>query len=144
MRCSCSRRWPSIRVPTGNMGALCARHDVALSGVRVDAGLNPLGALGAVRFLAARIPLDVDVYTIYPTHNFTGPNTHFLATFGALERVAALGLEARAVAQREREARHALDEPVGLGHQSARYSGDGGPELLLRGTSPNGLGKAPF
>jgi hypothetical protein len=47
---------------------------------------------GAVRFLAARIPLDVDVYTIYPTHNFTGPNTHFLTTFAALERVAAAGL----------------------------------------------------
>ena len=39
---------------------------------------------------------------------------------------------------------HALDEPVGLGHQSVRHSGDGGPKLLLRGTSPNGLGKAPF
>ena len=47
---------------------------------------------GAVRFLAARIPLDVDVYTIYPTHNFTGPNTHFLSIFAALDRVAAAGL----------------------------------------------------
>ena len=47
---------------------------------------------GAVRFLAARIPLDVDVYTIYPTHNFTGPNTHFLSTFAALDRVASVGL----------------------------------------------------
>ncbi len=48
--------------------------------------------MGAVRFLAARIPLDVDVYTIYPTHNFTGPNTHFLSTFEALDRLATAGL----------------------------------------------------
>ena len=52
----------------------------------------PRSCFGAVRFLAARIPLDVDVYTIYPTHNFTGPNTHFLSTFVALERISALGL----------------------------------------------------
>ena len=53
---------------------------------------SPGACFGAVRFLAARIPLDVDVYTIYPIHNFTGPNTHFLSTFSALDRVAAAGL----------------------------------------------------
>lgn len=54
---------------------------------------TPRACFGAVRFLAARIPLSVDVYTIYPTHNFTGPNTHFLSTFAALERVSkGLGL----------------------------------------------------
>ena len=39
---------------------------------------------GAVRFLAARIPIERDVYTIYPTHNFSGPNEHFLQTFASL------------------------------------------------------------
>jgi hypothetical protein len=53
---------------------------------------SPGSCFGAVRFLAARIPLDVDVYTIFPTHNFTGPNTHFLSTFGALRAVARAGL----------------------------------------------------
>ena len=33
---------------------------------------------GAVRFLAARIPIERDIYTIYPTHNFSGPNEHFM------------------------------------------------------------------
>ena len=53
---------------------------------------SPAACFGAVRFLAARIPLAVDVYTIYPTHNFTGPNTHFLRTFDMVERLAAVGV----------------------------------------------------
>ena len=58
-----------------------------------DLGSHPPGVcFGSVRFLAARIPLDVDVYTIYPTHNFTGPNTHFLSIFGALEKLASAGI----------------------------------------------------
>ena len=56
----------------------------------------------------------------------------------------ALSSDAGAGTALARAVEHALDEPVGLGHQSVRHSGDGGPKLLLRGTSPNGLGKAPF
>ena len=41
---------------------------------------TPALCFGAVRFLAARIPLERDVYTIYPTHNFSGPNEHFMTT----------------------------------------------------------------
>lgn len=68
--------------------ALAQPFDAPIAGAPASA----LSCFGAVRFLAARIPLDVDVYTIYPTHNFTGPNTHFLATFAALQRVAGLRL----------------------------------------------------
>ena len=59
----------------------------AATATSATAPRSPAACFGAVRFLAARIPLDVDVYTIYPTHNFTGPNTHFLSTFAALERI---------------------------------------------------------
>ena len=41
-------------------------------------GAPPASCFGAIRFLAARIAPQLDVYTIYPTHNFTGPNLHFL------------------------------------------------------------------
>ncbi len=56
----------------------------------------------------------------------------------------ALSSDAGAGAAMARTVEHALDEPGGLGHQSACHSGDGRPKLLLRGTAPNGLGKAPF
>ncbi|KAL1510560.1 hypothetical protein AB1Y20_006861 [Prymnesium parvum] len=46
----------------------------------------------AVRFLAARIPLSDDIYTIYPTHNFSGPNLHFLRIFDRLADLAAAGI----------------------------------------------------
>lgn len=45
-----------------------------------------------MRFLAARIPLELDVYTITPTHNFSGPNRHFLAAFRELNRLRTLRL----------------------------------------------------
>jgi hypothetical protein len=45
-----------------------------------------------VRFLAARVPLELDVYTITPTHNFSGPNRHFLAAFRELNRLRTLRL----------------------------------------------------
>jgi hypothetical protein len=45
-----------------------------------------------VRFLAARVPLELDVYTITPTHNFSGPNRHFLAAFRELTRLHTLRL----------------------------------------------------
>ena len=56
----------------------------------------------------------------------------------------ALSSDAGAGAAMARTVEHALDEPGGLGHQSVCHSGDGRPKLLLRGTTPNGLGKAPF
>ena len=49
-----------------------------------SAAAAPRRCFGAVRFLAARISLTDDVYTIYPTHNFSGPNSHFLRTFDRL------------------------------------------------------------
>ena len=52
----------------------------------------PTACVGAVRLLAARIPLATDVYTIYPTHNFTGPNTHFLRAFDRLQALAKAGV----------------------------------------------------
>ena len=52
----------------------------------------PTSCVGAVRFLAARIPVATDVYTIYPTHNFTGPNTHFLRAFGRLQALERAGV----------------------------------------------------
>jgi hypothetical protein len=52
----------------------------------------PRHCFGAVRFLAARIPLSDDVYTIYPTHNFSGPNAHFMGAFAALHRINSAGL----------------------------------------------------
>ena len=57
-----------------------------------DAANRPRRCLGAVRFLAARIPIEADVYTIYPTHNFSGPNNHFLRTFDRLHALSAAGV----------------------------------------------------
>ena len=107
---SSARGLPCVAPPLGNRtpsADLCIFHsqsfasarDVALAEdfvralAQPAAGAHSPGAcFGAVRFLAARIPLDVDVYTIYPVHNFTGPNTHFLSTFAAVERLADLGV----------------------------------------------------
>ena len=60
----------------------------------LDAALRRSGGacFGAVRFLAARVPLELDVYTIVPTHNFSGPNRHFLAVFRELRRLRSLQL----------------------------------------------------
>ena len=52
----------------------------------------PTACVGAVRFLAARIPVATDVYTIYPSHNFTGPNTHFLRAFDRLQGLGRAGV----------------------------------------------------
>lgn len=60
----------------------------AVGGGVGESSWPPWRCFGAVRFLAARIPLEQDVYTIYPTHNFTGPNLHFLHTFDALGKLA--------------------------------------------------------
>ena len=56
----------------------------------------------------------------------------------------ALSSDANAGAALARTVEHALDEPVGVSDQPARYAGDGRPKLLLRRTTPNGLGKAPL
>lgn len=70
-----------------------------LRALRVPAGSStqssrwpPTACVGAVRFLAARISVEDDVYTIYPTHNFTGPNTHFLRAFSRLRALAKEGV----------------------------------------------------
>ena len=65
---------------------LVRRHGISGAGDG-RRGHRPRDCFGAVRFLAARIPLARDVYTIYPTHNFSGPNSHFLETFAALRRL---------------------------------------------------------
>ena len=56
----------------------------------------------------------------------------------------ALSSDASAGAALARTVEHAVDEPVGVGHQFARHPGAGRLELLLYRTSPNGLGQAPF
>ena len=73
---------------------LFAALRVPAPGAAGEARWSPTACVGAVRFLAARIPVATDVYTIYPSHNFTGPNTHFLRAFDRLQ-----GLERAGVAR---------------------------------------------
>lgn len=53
---------------------------------------GPSRCFEAVRFLAARISLSDDIYTIHPTHNFSGPNSHFLRIFDRLSQLGAEGI----------------------------------------------------
>ena len=73
---------------------LFAALRVPAPGATGESRWPPTACVGAVRFLAARIPVATDVYTIYPSHNFTGPNTHFLRAFDRLQ-----GLERAGVAR---------------------------------------------
>ena len=79
----------ALRVPAPD-----AADAAGAAGAAGEARWPPTACVGAVRFLAARIPVATDVYTIYPSHNFTGPNTHFLRAFDRLQ-----GLERAGVAR---------------------------------------------
>eukprot|EP00964_Phaeocystis_antarctica_P119275 scaffold83025_cov66-Phaeocystis_antarctica.AAC.1 len=70
----------ALRVPAPD-----AADSAGAAGAAGEARWPPTACVGAVRFLAARIPVATDVYTIYPSHNFTGPNTHFLRAFDRLQ-----------------------------------------------------------
>lgn len=71
-----------------------ASETAARSAVAIDATMRQGRAhcVRAIRFLAAQIPLSLDVYTVTPTHNFSGPNRHFLAAFRVLMRLKPRGL----------------------------------------------------